>query len=179
MKKIFNKFSPILRIIIYLVISTIFVSLSSSLSDGTSEVLQDSFILSFLGVFAGLAIACISFIFANIEKIRDCLKELIKDVTNFDYMIENIVKELKRDTYMTVYALVICFFVILLRDVNVPIISFICAWKSKQQIFSIIEVSLLIATLGAITDIMKSLFGLFEVFSLINKALSLTSVDKK
>jgi len=174
--KIFmNTIKKLLSILICVALSVICVIFSSKLSDGTAEILQDSFILSFLGLFSGLAIACITFMFANIEKISYDIhtSSQIVNPLAIDTKIDTIVHELKQDTISTIFTLVICLIVILLRDLDFNVVSLKILFFTKQQVISIIEIFSLMVTIGAIYDITVSLFGLNEVLLTIKR-----NVDK-
>ena len=161
MKKVIS----ILIIAAVLGISFFIVDNVPSIGDGTAVIMHDDFILSFLGVLAGFAIAIITFLFANLDQIRKSilanpkLNEHTK--ANVRRSITYIYSELKQDTLCMVIFLPVCLLLIIVRDC--PEITFKINNISNYQIISSIELSILLLTFIALLDIVISLFNLAKV----------------
>lgn len=151
-------------ILLVVIISIIFVFNSQALSNGTATIIEDNFILTFLGMFASLAIAVIAFLYSNVEKIR---ATLIKANQNkkavIEIQFEKIFKELKDNTLLNLITLITCFFVIVFRDIDISFIKISIEGITKMQMVSIVKLSLIMLTFIAITDIFIALFNLIKV----------------
>lgn len=157
-----------------LVLSVIFVLNSDSLSNGTAKIIDDEFILTFLSMFSSLAIAVIAFLYSNVEKIRATLiKSNQNSKTTIEGQFDRIFGELKDNTIFTLVSLMICFLVIIFRDINIDFIQFSSNYITKLQVVSIIKVSLIMLTIIAITDMFFGLFNLIKV----SKEIELTQED--
>ena len=168
------KIRKVLFIVMCFLLSIVCVIFSPSLSNGTAGILEDSFILSFLGLFSGLSIACITFMLVNIDKIRHEIHESssIQNSTKMDETIDALIEELRQDTIATILSLVICFIAILIRDIDFSGAAFFVNLTITQQVISIIELTLIMITICAIIDIVESLFGLNRVLSVIERDTS-------
>jgi len=165
-----------LSIILFIfVISTIFVFNSQTLSNGSATIIEDNFVLTFLGMFASLAIAVIAFLYSNVEKIRTTLIKANKNKkTVIEVQFEKIFQELKENTFLTLLTLIICFFAIVFRDIKISFIKISIMCITKMQIISIIKLSLIMLTFLAITDIFIALFNLIK----ISKELEIPQEEK-
>ncbi len=158
-----------------LILSIVLVLNSDALSKGTAKIIDDDFILTFIGMFTSLAIAVIAFLYSNVEKIR---ATLLKSNQNKKPEIENqfdqIFKELKDDTLLTLISLITCFFVIVFRDIDFSFIKISIVCITKIQMVSIIKLSLILLTFAAITDIFIALFNLIKA----SKEVELSQEEK-
>lgn len=146
-----------------LILSIILVLNSDSLSKGTAKIIEDDFIVTFLGMLAILAIAIIAFLYSNGEKIKaTLLKSNQNKKTKIESQFNQIFKELKDDTLLTLITLITCFFVIVFRDIDFSFIKISIVGITKIQIVSIIELSLIMLTFAAIIDIFIALFNLIK-----------------
>jgi len=162
--------SPLIIIIVFF-ISLILVLNSPSLSNGTATIIRDDFVLSFLGIFSSLAIAIITFLYSNIERIRESVVENknIKDKGTFENKTLAIFKELQHDTIFIFFSLVGCFLLILLRNIDFSLIRISMIFISKIQLIASLELSLILLTFVSVIDIIGSLFNLVEISSLVTK----------
>ena len=151
-------------ILFVIVLSAIFVFNSQPLTNGSATIIEDNFVLTFLGMFASLAIAVIAFLYSNVEKIRVTLTKANNNKkAAIEKQFDKIFKELKENTLLTLLTLIICFFVILFRDIDISFIKMSITGITKLQIISILKLSLIMLTFLAITDIFIALFNLIKV----------------
>ncbi len=156
--------------IIFIILSSFFITINTpSLSDGAAVIIKDEFILPFIGGFTGFSIAIITFLYSCIERIRESLKSKNKEVENAEInkKILRVFSELFHDTVTIFIALVFCFFLIIIREMDVPLVSLNINGISKQQIISTCEISFLLLTFISLIDIMGSLFNLVKASLLI------------
>lgn len=169
MKKVFL---TIITSMMILVLSALITANTPSLSDGSATIVQDDFILSFVGVLAGFAIAIITFLFSNIERIRsDILSHQSLEETSkkdLESIIWTLFKEMKQDTIWIVLSLFACLSLIVLRDIQITWINISIRGVTKQQIISCLELSILLSTFLALLDIVLSLFNLAKASMHIN-----------
>ena len=159
MKKIFSA----VIILVVFIISIIFVLNSQALSNGSASIVEDNFILTFLGMFASLTIAVMAFLYSNVEKLwLTLINANHGKKIEIEIQFKKIFKELKGDTLMTLINLIICFFVIIFRDINVNFIKISIDGITKMQLVSIIKLSLIFLTFIAIIDIFLALFNLIN-----------------
>jgi len=159
------------KIIVLVIVITIFIlafivgNHVPAIADGSAVIIRDDFILSFIGVLAGFAIAIITFLFANLEQIRKNTSEELKlneqSKTAIQSSISSIYLELKQDTLCIVVSLPVCLGLIIIRDWTDIVIS--VANVSKNQIIASIELAILLLTFIALIDIVISLFNLVKV----------------
>jgi len=170
-----KKIITVIIIFCSLVLQIVFVLNSEALSNGTAKIVDDEFILTFLGMFASLSIAVIAFLYSNVEKIRaTLLKSNQNKKTEIESQFDKIFKELKDDTLLTLITLIICFFVIVFRDIDFSFIKISIVGITKMQMVSIIKVSLILLTFIAITDIFIALFNLIKA----SKEIELSQEEK-
>jgi hypothetical protein len=151
-------------ILLVFIVSIVFVFNSKNLSNGTAIIVADNFILTFLGMFASLAIAIIAFLYSNVEKIRITLINANHDKKAvIELQFDKIFKELKDNTLLTLINLILCFFVVIFRDIDINFIIISIKFITKMQLVSIIKLSLTFLTFIAITDIFIALFNLIKV----------------
>lgn len=151
-------------ILLVFILSTIFVFTSQPLSNGSATIIEDTFVLTFLGMFASLAIAVMAFLYSNVEKIRVTLIKANKNKKQvIEAQFEKIFQELKENTMLTLLTLILCFFVIVFRDIKISFITISITCITKMQIVSIIKLSLIMLTFLAITDIFIALFNLIKI----------------
>lgn len=160
-----KKLLKICILVILGVVSVLIVIFTPSLSNGTSKLVDDEFILTFLSFFSGLSIAIITLIFSNIEKIKATLFSKNEDDKDFieqiDLIIKNVFREFKHDTISILICLVGCFFLIIIRDIDFK--SFVILTSiTKLQIISIIEIFFYLNTFIAVFDLFITLFLLVK-----------------
>lgn len=158
-----------------LILSIVLVLNSDALSKGTAKIIDDEFLLTFIGMFTSLAIAVIAFLYSNVEKIRaTLLKSNQNKKTEIESQFDQIFKELKDDTLLTLISLITCFFVIVFRDIDFSFIKISIVGITKMQMVSIIELSSILLTFAAITDIFIALFNLIKA----SKGIELSQEEK-
>jgi len=166
-----RKIKPLLIILITFSISIFFVLNSPSLSNGTAIIIRDDFVLSFLGIFSSLAIAVITFLYSNIERIRESIvkNKNIKDKDIFENQIVAIFREMQQNTVFILIALIGCFFLILIRNFDFSLISISIKYISKLQLIVSFELSFIFLTFISVKDIVGSLFNLVKISSIAMK----------
>lgn len=164
-----KKIRFILIILIVVVASYFITAHTPSLSDGTALIIRDDFLLSFLGIFSGFAIAIITFVYSNSIKTKQLIlnnEELdAKNKVNKKY--DSILLELKQDTMLIFISLICCFFLILIREANILRFKNINTLISKQQIISSLQLSFIFLTFISILDIMGTLFRLSKIYPIL------------
>ncbi len=153
-----------------LLVSIVFVYSSEQLTNRTAKIVDDEFVLTFLGIFSGLSITIVTFLYSNIESIRNSLKSKAEKFNEIDYGISQIFTELKQDTIVTLGSLIISFFTIILKDCKFRFIEISATFITKSQLVSIIEIYMFLITFLAIFDLFISLFNLIKISQIIGRS---------
>jgi magnesium-transporting ATPase (P-type) len=168
-KKIVKGLYILFSLIITWIFSVIIVKMNPNIANGTSAIIKDDFVLGFIGGFLGLAIAVITFLYSNVEKIRDSLYKTISDniiIDTLETRIDTIFKELKHDTIFIFFCLIISFFAILIRDIDLPVLKWSFKGVSKTEFLYSVEISVILLMLFSLFDIIGSLFKLSDASKL-------------
>lgn len=157
-------------IITFVIVASFFITINTpSLSNGSATIIKDDFLLSFLGMFAGVTIAIITFLYSNIEKIRNAISKgkSKEKIPVFEIQISHLFSELKHDTVFILLSLLGCFALIILRDIRLSWLCITNKFITKQQVISSFELSFVLLTFVSLIDIMGSLFNLVKISSLV------------
>lgn len=158
--KLLNLFIPIVIFIISFVFSIFIVRTNTSIN--SLIILSDDFILKYIGSFFAFFIATISFLYSSSGKLHESLlvnniEENIRDKIKNN--IRELIIEIKSDIMIILYLLFINFFVIIIRNCDIPYIQWPAYLSfSKSEVISCIKLTTIFLTLFAIYDVTYSLF---------------------
>jgi hypothetical protein len=153
-----SKLRPFLIVTIVVISSVSAISFSTSLATGTSNVIGDEFVLTFIGLFAGLAVAVIALVFSIIENVMRQLTENCVDVKKYSSVIRRIYSEMRENTIMIIIVLALCFLMIVIREIDF-MKAHICF---VEPIVSVFKLSGMILTIISVKDIFTALFNLIK-----------------
>ena len=155
-----KKFITSIIIFITLLFSVFAVINSSSLSNGAATTVEDNFILTFLAILAVVVTVSAFFLYLNAEKLRSTLTGKME----FNCYFRKMFKETRENVLMVLSSLIVCYLVVLSRDIDFPILKYPSNfWLSKLQLISVIKLSVTILTLTATADIFIAIFNLTEI----------------
>jgi hypothetical protein len=174
-EKTIKKIKKILLLIAIFVV-TFIVSLwlvNNNIVIKNLTILEDSFVVNFLGTSFGLAIAIITFLYTAIDKLKENIKSLsiIDNNSKFDIVnkIKSIFNSLKDDTIAVFVFFIIALIFILLRDTNLPIVPFFLNEILDRDKFVIcIKLDMILLTLTSLLDILLTLSGLLKSEDIIS-----------
>lgn len=147
------------------ILSIMIIKINSTIANGTAAFIKDDFVLNFVGVFLGLAVAVITLLYSNVEKIRESLYKTISDdkvIVDLEMKITEIFKELKHNTIFIFVSLITSFFLIMLRDADIPFVKWNIKNISKIEFFYSLEIVAVLLTFLALLDIIGTLFKLSD-----------------
>ena len=161
-----KKLTIVILICFMWIISIILTKINPMIINGTSQIIKDDFILNFNSIFLGIAVAIIALLYSNVEKIRDSINKMNiekETITNLNSKITEIFTELKQDTLSIFYCLVTSFFLIILRDANIPFIHLNFKYFNKIELFYSLEILTVLIVFLALFDIITALFTLSKI----------------
>ena len=162
-----TKCRAIITIIITIVLAT-YLSLNLKVHTW-ADIIPNQFLLSFFGVFLGLSITIISFIFLMVDKMRERLLNLKKTHSDKAQLcdeqlsrINSLFRELEQDTFLIFWSFV---FVIIftLADCVFTTSKIIVLCITIHHLLVAIKISLFILSLIVMYDMIKTLFLLINV----------------
>ena len=164
-EKIMKKFviSAII-ILAALLISVFAVINSSNLTNGTAIIVEDNFILTFLAILASIVVLVATYLYSKAEEIR---LALLNEKIEIDSCFKGIFKETRDDVIIVLSSLIVCYLIILFRDVDFPLLKY--SLISKMQVISIIKLAAAILTFIATADVFIAVFNLMEIQRKINE----------
>lgn len=134
------------------------------------QMIDKEFILKFLGVFLGLAITITTFLFSMVDKLRERIqlkidenidqKEKLNEQLN---IIVSLFKEISENTKFIFYGFIIIVFLIIIKDINVPIIKIpFDKPYGKLNIIKFFQLEIFFLSLYGLYDSLTALFLLIE-----------------
>ncbi len=157
-----KKLIAMVIILVFFTVSVLIVESNPGIQQ--SKIINDEFMLNFLGLFLGVSVAIVTFLFSSVDKIRESIIKAGFDGAakkQTETTINNLIEELKQDSMAIFVFLVLFFGTILLKDIDVPYLK-IAIWD-KSSILSSIKLTLVFLTLFSIYDIISSTFLLMKV----------------
>lgn len=162
-RKINNNFVKIA--LVFIISSLIFLFL---IPNKSFKLVQDDFLVTFLGVILSLIITIITFIYSSLGKISDLLDKCIKDSNDqTKEKVHNLLNasfnELIEDMEFMFYIYIGILLIIILGQLDLPHISWQLTFISKQHLLSTIKFGLLINALFAVSDCFMTLKNLMKL----------------
>lgn len=156
-------------ILVSIAFSTVLVIFNKSIQN--TKVVEDEFMLNFIGLFLGLSIAVITFLFSIVENIQRniCENNHMKSErkTNINTLIKQLYNEIKDDIFAIFVFFIMCFLLIVCKDTDIPCISWPAIF-SKLQFTIWLKLIINFLTLYCLYDIIGALFKLINTVHLLS-----------
>ncbi|QZY56651.1 hypothetical protein [Crassaminicella profunda] len=137
-----------------------------------TNILEDTFVLNFIGIFFGFAITSLALIYSSYEKIANTIVDAVQqndEDSNYEEDIFELLNELKEDVIAIFYCILIAFILILLRNIDIPIVKFPMKIISKDELILISKLSFVLLTLYAMYDLTQTIFDLIKISYQLSK----------
>lgn len=143
-----------------------FVIININKSISNNLILNDDFLLNFLGVILGLGITIITFIYTSVGKVRESILRLNINKDKADDILTNVQKvisELKQDLKFIFFLFFISFIIAILKEANIPFIKYNITIISKCELIALVKLYILSLAFLSIFDIVTTLFSMLNV----------------
>lgn len=165
-KIIKSNFKILTTFIVFFIISIFLVTLNKKMY--TLPILEDQFLINFVGAILALSVAIITLLYSIIDKVRESIIEFHFQDTKTN-RIPHLLKELKEDTLFIFYILVILFIISILNKCDIPIVKWNFTIISKNNFIALIKLFLISLTLFSLRDIIKTLFTIITLSNYLSE----------
>jgi hypothetical protein len=127
------------------------------------NIVNDDFVTNLLGALLALSIAIITLVYSTIEKIHQRITHH-PNKNNIEITINSLFSALKKDTWIVFVFLITIIVVILLRDTDVPYLTYPNFLPiTKINVVFFVKIFVLFLSFIAVADIILCLFALIKV----------------
>ncbi|URZ07566.1 hypothetical protein [Clostridium felsineum] len=165
-KTIIANFKILTIFIVLFIISAFFVTLNKKIY--TLSILEDQFLINFVGTILALSVAIITLLYSIIDKVRESIIKFHFQNTKTD-RIPHLLKELKDDTLFIFYILVSVFIISILNKCDIPIVKWDFKIITRNNFIALIKLFLIFLTLFSLRDIIKTLFTIINLSNYLSE----------
>lgn len=133
------------------------------------KILDDQFVINFILIVLGFTVTLITIMYSTFDKVRQQLVEIFKniidesDLEDMQLTMFKIFKNLKEDTLLILFYLVVEVFMSIYVIIDIPFIKWQLNSISKLDMILLTKLTIILLTLYALSDIIVSIFKLIQI----------------